>query len=72
MADMSNKAAKNLMDALIEGDRVKIPANARTSLDYARKHGVEEDVARRAMARLAKLHGWKSARRNGRVYYWQE
>ena len=69
---MSNKAAKNLIDALISGDKVKIPENARTREDYRLAHSCSESTARRAMIRLAKTHGWKSARKGGTVYYWIE
>lgn len=60
------------IDALIAGDRAKIPENARTSQDYMEAHGASERTAQNAMKRLAKLHGWKSAIRGGRVYYWAE
>ena len=61
------------IDAIISGDRVKIPANSRTAKDYAKANGVNEYAARRAMRRLANLHGWKSARDgSGYVHYWQE
>ena len=60
------------IDALIAGDRAKIPENARTVADYMGKHGVSERAAQRDMLRLSKTHGWKSAIRGGRVYYWKE
>jgi hypothetical protein len=69
---MSNKAAKDLLEAIIKSDRVAIPSHAKTPADYVRIHGCGLSEAQRAMRILADKHGWKSAKSKGRVYYWKE